>query len=112
MSRLPRPKRPMVPPERAETPRQLIQSLLLEREMSAKEISFEAHISEKEVYPHLEHLRRSLAHEGMLLEISPAVCRSCGFVFSKRHRLTPPGKCPACRSEQIAEPHFAVAASK
>jgi len=40
--------------------------------------------------------------------MTPAECRSCGFVFSKRDRLTPPGKCPICRCETIFEPLFAI----
>lgn len=38
----------------------------------------------------------------------PAQCLGCGFIFSKRERLTRPGKCPVCRHGQISEPLFAV----
>ena len=108
--RPPPPKKPPVPPEKAETVRRLLQSLLEEGEAAARDLSGEAHVSEKEVYAHLDHLRRSLQREGRRLEITPASCRSCGFVFAKRERLTPPGRCPVCRSEQIAEPLFFIPA--
>jgi predicted Zn-ribbon and HTH transcriptional regulator len=73
---------------------------------SAREISQALHVTEKEVYDHLEHIRRSGRH----LAVTPAVCRGCGYVFSKRDRLTPPGKCPLCRHEAIAEPLFGLRA--
>jgi transcriptional regulator len=66
------------------------------------------HLSEKEVYIHLEHIRQSIHAGGGHLEVTPAECRSCGFVFSKRGQLTPPGKCPLCRSETIFAPLFAI----
>jgi len=82
---------------------------ILRREpLSARDISGSLHIPEKEVYDHLEHIRRSIHGSGLLLEITPAECRACGFVFAKRDRLTPPGKCPVCRSEALFEPLFAL----
>jgi predicted Zn-ribbon and HTH transcriptional regulator len=67
-----------------------------------------AHVPEKEVYGHLEHIRRSIQVGCDHLEITPAECRDCGFVFAKRERLAPPGKCPVCRSEAIFDPLFAI----
>lgn len=43
-----------------------------------------------------------------MLEITPAECRNCGFVFAKRERLTSPGKCPVCRNEAILDPLFRI----
>ncbi|HWI40131.1 MAG TPA: transcriptional regulator [Verrucomicrobiae bacterium] len=76
--------------------------------MSAKEISVAVRVAEKEVYGHLEHIRRSLHAAGGALEVTPAECRRCGFTFSARERLTPPGRCPACRHEGILEPLFSI----
>ena len=76
--------------------------------LSARDISGALHIPEKEVYGHLEHIRRSIHGSGQTLEITPAECRSCGFLFAKRDRLTSPGRCPVCRSEAVYEPLFAL----
>lgn len=97
-----------IPTERIHTIRQSIRALLAGPPLSAKEISGEVRISEKEVLTHLEHLERSLPHEGCVLVVTAAECAKCGFVFSKRERLKKPGRCPKCRGEQIHEPLFSV----
>lgn len=103
-----RPRKPAFPRPAVETLRRAISELIIDQPLSALEISGQAHIAEKDVYSHLEHIRHSLHAAGMHLEVTPAECRSCGFVFTKRDRLTPPGKCPICRSEAIFEPLFAI----
>jgi len=103
-----RPLKPSVPRPAGETLRHAISELISGEPMSAREISVRAHLMEKEVYGHLEHIRHTLHASGGQLEVTPAECRSCGFVFNKRERLTPPGKCPICRCETIFEPLFAI----
>ena len=98
----------MVPRTAQETIRHAIKTLLDEGSVSAQDISIAVHLPEKEVYSHLEHIRRSLHATGAVLEVTPAECRSCGFVFTKRDRMTPPGKCPVCRSEAIDNPLFNI----
>jgi len=102
------PRKPDAPRPAEETLRRVIAGLIRAEPLSAREISVRAHLMEKEVYGHLEHIRHSLHAAGDQLEVTPAECRSCGFVFSKRDRLTPPGKCPLCRCETIFEPLFAI----
>ena len=89
-----RSRKPDIPRPAEETLRRVISELIREEPLSAQEISVRAHLTEKDVYSQLE--------------VTPAECRSCGFVFSKRERLTPPGKCPLCRCETIFEPLFAI----
>lgn len=101
-----RPRQPPIPRGAGETTRQALGDLLRGEPLGARELSGLLGIREKEVYDHLEHLRRSLQAGGEVLDISPATCRSCGFVFAKRERLTPPGKCPTCRKEAISDPRF------
>lgn len=103
-----RPLKPPVPRPAEETLRRTIIELLLRESLSARDISIQAHIMEKDVYNHLEHIRLSLHATGGRLEVTPAECRSCGFVFAKRDRLTPPGKCPVCRGESIFEPLYVI----
>jgi hypothetical protein len=101
-------KRIREPAERSETLRTAITSQLrsLGRPASAKEISGLVGLSEKEVMDHLAHIRRSSRPKEESLMLTPAVCRTCGFVFRKRERLTRPTRCPMCRGERIAEPLF------
>ncbi len=99
---------PNVPRAAQETVRKAMIALLRENSVTAQEISGAIGIPEKEVYRHLEHIRRSLRGSGVVLEVTPARCRKCRFVFAGRERLTSPTKCPVCRHEAISEPLFAV----
>jgi transcriptional regulator len=92
------------------TIRQSIIFVLKDQEMTAKDISQAVGIREKEVYEHLVHIARSKIAEGKFIPI-PSTCKNCGFVFRKRERLTPPGKCFICRSEAITPPRFIIRTS-
>ncbi len=98
----------VVPEERYETLRHRITMLMKIRPFSAKEIAGELRIPEKDVYEHLEHIRKSMNKGRYHLVVEPAQCEKCGFVFRKRGRLKKPGKCPICRSESVAEPLFSI----
>jgi transcriptional regulator len=101
----PRAKQPAILAERTDTLRHQIVELLSAGALSAREISEQLGVAEKEVLVHLEHVR--LALRGALV-LEPAVCLACGFTFRKRERLKGPGRCPSCRSEHIADPRFRV----
>ncbi len=91
------------------TIRQALKQLLQEQPYSALELSQLLSIPEKEVYEHLQHLARAPG-QGWRFHLIPAVCRSCGFTFSKRERLTIPSRCPVCRHQSIQRPRFALEA--
>jgi predicted Zn-ribbon and HTH transcriptional regulator len=99
-------KAPPVPAERAATLRQQIMDLLPRHPMTAKDLSMAIGIGEKQIYPHLEHIQQSLRQQNRSLQVTPSICKQCGFVFKKRERFKKPGKCPVCRSESIEEPVF------
>jgi hypothetical protein len=101
-------KGPFIPREECATIRQAITTLLKEQTLSAREISAEVRIPEKEVFNHLAHIREAIRKNERHLVMTPAVCRKCGFTFKKRERLTKPGRCPVCRNEQIAEPVYGI----
>lgn len=100
-----RPKQPFIPARREDTVRQEIIALLSQETLTAKEISGQVGIAEKEVLEHLEHIRIAL-HGGLV--VIPALCLGCGFSFKKRDRLKAPGRCPVCRSERIVDPSFSI----
>ena len=90
-----------------QTIRQAMIELLQEQPLSALELSQELSLPEKEVYPHLQHLARAPG-EGFRFQVLPAVCRKCGFTFTKRERLNTPSRCPVCRGQSIQRPRFAL----
>jgi hypothetical protein len=99
-------QKPFVPHERCETIRHNIISVLRGHTLTAKDISREVMISEREVYDHLEHIQKTMNKKKQSLILIPASCRKCGFEFRKRDRLKKPGKCPVCRSSFITDPLF------
>jgi predicted Zn-ribbon and HTH transcriptional regulator len=80
----------------------------LDRPRTMLELSQLVRQPEKELAPHLEHLRRSLPAQGARLVVEPATCKSCGHVFEDRTRLTKPSRCPECKKERIEPPRFSV----
>jgi predicted Zn-ribbon and HTH transcriptional regulator len=94
--------------ETLRTVRQKIVDLLSNQEMDARGLSREVGIREKEVYDHLAHIARSLVAKGSKLEIHPAQCLSCGYVFKDRQRFTRPGRCPHCKNSPLQSPSFCV----
>lgn len=103
-----RPQEPPIPIERKFSPRRAIIELLQGAAHSAKQISTKVGLPEKQVYGHLEHVKKTLGAEGKRLVIKPAVCNSCGFIFKKRERLKAPSRCPLCRGESIQEPTYQI----
>ena len=95
----------------SQTVRQMIIDILLEGPATAKELSARVRIPEKDVLPHLAHIRKSLHHGQQRLVMEPAYCRACGFVFRKRERLSKPGHCPSCHHSFIEAPVFRIQAS-
>ncbi len=102
------PKKPAIPAAMRATARHEIIAALKDGERSARELSSEIGIPERDVYDHLEHIRKTINASGGQLLVTPAECKKCGFVFSKRERLKRPGKCPVCRGESIHEPLFSI----
>jgi hypothetical protein len=90
------------------TIRQKIISLLSEAEMTAREISGEVGISEKEVIEHLSHIARSVASQKKRVVITPARCLGCGYMFEDRRRFARPGRCPQCKKSHIQNPRFRI----
>jgi transcriptional regulator len=90
------------------TIRQQIIAFLEQEALDAHTLSGLVSIREKEVYPHLEHIRKSLNARGQTLTITPYHCRLCGFTFKDRKKIHPPGRCPQCRQGSIEPAVFAI----
>jgi predicted Zn-ribbon and HTH transcriptional regulator len=90
------------------TIRQKIILLLSQAELSAREISGQVGISEREVYEHLSHIARSVSSQDKQVVVTPANCQACGYVFVARRRFTRPGRCPQCKKSHIQSPTFRI----
>jgi hypothetical protein len=101
-------REPTRPRERDMTVGRELVEVLKQGVFTARELSQEVRISEKQVVDRLEKVRRTLRGTGRRLVVVPAKCRRCGFVFAKRGRLTRPGKCPVCGAHSITDPGFTV----
>jgi predicted Zn-ribbon and HTH transcriptional regulator len=51
----------------------------------------------------LRHALRSARASGAEIEVIPARCKSCDFVFGE-DKLTKPSRCPACKKTRLYEP--------
>lgn len=96
------------PGARSETVREAIRRRLRGRPATARDLSGEIGVREKDVAEHLEHLERSSGNRGERLVVVPASCVACGYTFRERSRLSRPGACPACRSTRIDPPMFRI----
>jgi predicted Zn-ribbon and HTH transcriptional regulator len=90
------------------TIRQQLIDALMDREMTAIDLSQQVGIREKEVYEHLPHIARSVASQGKTLVVMSPRCLKCGFVFEGRKRVTRPGRCPKCRETHIESPTYTI----
>ena len=90
------------------TIRQQIIDLLQHEQMNARDLSQALSIMEKEVYPHLEHITKTLAAQKKKLLIIPCECLSCGFVFESRKKMSKPGRCPSCKKGHIRMAEYKI----
>jgi predicted Zn-ribbon and HTH transcriptional regulator len=91
-----------------QTIRQQMIVLLMEEDLSARELSQAMGIREKEVYEHLPFIARSVAGQIKKLIIRPSRCLVCGYVFKDRKRFTRPSRCPRCKREHLQDPAYRV----
>lgn len=55
----------------------------------------------------LRHALRSARAAGHRVEVIPARCKACGFVFGE-DKLGKPSRCPACKGTRLFEPLIRV----
>ena len=90
----------------SQTVRQQLVERLGQGPATVRGLAAELGLPVKRVVEDLEHVRRSLRGQKLVLE--PARCLGCGKVFRKRERLTAPSRCPHCKSEQTTEPELSL----
>lgn len=83
-------------------------ALLEASTLDARALSGALGLPEKEIYPHLAHIQRSLKALKKMLVITPYHCQLCGFIFKERRKLHPPGRCPWCKQGSIGPALFTI----
>ncbi len=84
--------------------RQLIE-LLSDAPRSVSSIARDMGLRRGDVEDDMRHALRSAVAAGNRVEVIPARCKDCGFVFDE-DRLTKPSRCPSCRGSRIFEPQI------
>jgi predicted Zn-ribbon and HTH transcriptional regulator len=82
--------------------------LLSHEPRSASSIARELGITRGDVEDDLRHALRSARAAGHQVEVIPARCKHCDFVFSEE-KLSKPSRCPACKATRLYEPMIRIA---
>jgi hypothetical protein len=86
--------------------RQLIE-LLSDAPRSVSSIAREMSLHRGDAEEDLRHALKSAIAAGHRVEVVPARCKDCGFVFGE-DRLTKPGRCPSCKGSRLFEPQICL----
>jgi predicted Zn-ribbon and HTH transcriptional regulator len=84
------------------TRRQFIE-LLSTEPRSVSSIAREMGLHRRDAEDDLRHALRSAIAAGHRVEVIPARCKTCGFLFGD-DRLTKPSRCPSCKGSRLFEP--------
>jgi predicted Zn-ribbon and HTH transcriptional regulator len=87
--------------------RELIE-LLSNAPRSVSSIAREMGLRRGDAEEDLRHSLRTAAAAGYRIEVIPARCKNCDFVFST-DRLTKPSRCPSCKGSRLFEPQIGLA---
>jgi transcriptional regulator len=81
--------------------------LLSHEPRSASSIARDLGMTRGDVENDLRHALRSARAAGHAVEVIPARCRQCDFVFGEE-KLSKPSRCPACKATRLYEPMFRI----
>jgi predicted Zn-ribbon and HTH transcriptional regulator len=87
------------------TLRRVLIELLSDAPRSVSSIAREMGLPRRDAEGDLRHALRSAVAAGHRVEVIPARCKDCDFVFGE-DRLSKPGRCPACKGSRVFEPQI------
>ena len=87
--------------------RRALIDVLTHEPRSVSSIARELGLRRGDVEDDLRHALRSARAAGHRIDIIPARCKSCDFVFSE-DKLVKPGRCPACKGTRLYEPLIGI----
>ena len=76
---------------------------MLKQPRTISSIAHELKLTREDVEDHVKHLVKTARADGHAINVEPARCRSCGYVFDES-KLTKPSKCPKCKGTRLYEP--------
>jgi predicted Zn-ribbon and HTH transcriptional regulator len=82
--------------------RQLL-DILSHEPRSISSVARELGLRRGDVEEDLRHLLRSARASGHQIEIIPARCKGCDFLFGQ-DKLAKPSRCPACKGTRLFDP--------
>jgi predicted Zn-ribbon and HTH transcriptional regulator len=85
------------------TLRRLLIDLISHEPRSISSLARELGIGRGDIEDDLRHAIRSAQAQGHEVQVIPARCKSCDFVFGEE-KLTKPSRCPACKGTRLYEP--------
>jgi transcriptional regulator len=83
--------------------------LLSHEPRSASSIARELGMARGDVEDDLRHALWSARAAGHQVEVIPARCKQCDFVFGEE-KLSKPSRCPACKATRLYEPMIRIRA--
>ena len=89
------------------TRRQDLIALLAEGPKSASSLARILRLDRRDVEEELQHAIRSARADGHSIDVEPARCKDCGFLFAAT-KLVKPGRCPECKGSRIFEPQISI----
>jgi predicted Zn-ribbon and HTH transcriptional regulator len=91
------------------TRREQIVDLLTKTEnMTLQELADITKSSVKTVAMDMDSVRKTIKYDNKRIEVKPAMCLNCNYVFYGRGRVSDPHKCPECHSERISPQIFRI----
>ncbi|NHJ00902.1 MAG: DeoR family transcriptional regulator [Candidatus Heimdallarchaeota archaeon] len=95
------------------TRRESIIKLLREHDdITLQELADLTQTAVKTIARDLDSVRKTIKSEGLRIEVRPAKCMACEYLFTGRNRVSDPTKCPECHSERIDPQRFRLAETK
>ena len=85
------------------TSRRRLIDLLTTEPRSTSSLAREMGLRRGDIEEDLRHALRTAIAEGHAIEVIPARCKDCGFLFDA-DRLSKPGRCPSCKGGRLFEP--------
>jgi predicted Zn-ribbon and HTH transcriptional regulator len=81
--------------------------LLSHEPRSVSSLARELGLKRSDVEDDLRHAIRSARAQEHRVEVIPARCKACGFVFGE-DKLSKPSRCPACKATRLFEPMIRI----
>jgi transcriptional regulator len=89
--------------------RKYLIDLLTNEPRSVSSVARELGLRRAHVEDDLRHAIRSARAQGQKVQVLPARCKTCDFVFGEE-KLSKPSRCPACKGTRLFEPMIRISA--